>query len=227
MGAPTPWSRFVLPGVYAPTVTGAPMPGAKLYFYIAGTTEPLDTFKDSTLTTANDNPVEADDSGIFPDIFLQGQSYRVVWTDENDVEQRTWDPVAPFAPSAETEVDIVQIMITVDGNNQTPPEGVCGDFYFELPALLQKAVLMADQPGDVVVDIWASQFVTNTPPTVLNSITASTPPTLSSSQSSIDTVLSGWDVNLPAQSALRFNIESIDTIFRFTLTLVAKVQLPE
>ncbi len=120
MGIPVPWARFALPGVYAPTSTGAPMPGAKLYFYKAGTTDPLDTFTESTLTQPNTNPVEADQNGIWPNIFLQLLPYRVVWTDENDVEIRTWDPVAPFVPTEEAEVETTQLVIVVDGNNQTP-----------------------------------------------------------------------------------------------------------
>ena len=50
MAAPTPWSRFYMPHQYAPDVTGAPLPGAKLYFYASGTATPLDTFSEATLS---------------------------------------------------------------------------------------------------------------------------------------------------------------------------------
>ncbi len=63
--------------------------GYKLNFYITGTTTRKDTFSDSALTAANANPVVADSAGRFGDIFLEAGTYRVILTDENDVEK--WD----------------------------------------------------------------------------------------------------------------------------------------
>ena len=79
-------NRFV-PPIYRPLSSiGSTIPGAKLYFYFAGTTIPQDTFYDSGLITLNDNPVLADGSGEFPNIFLRPADYTVVLTDKNDVE---------------------------------------------------------------------------------------------------------------------------------------------
>ncbi len=59
--------------------------GWKANYYITGTSTRLDTYSDKDLTAANANPVEADPTGRFGDIFLKQQSYKVVLTDENDV----------------------------------------------------------------------------------------------------------------------------------------------
>jgi hypothetical protein len=67
--------------------------GWKLNFYTTGTSTRKDTFSDNALTTANANPVVADSSGRFGDIFLGSGDYKVVLTDDNDVVKWTADPV--------------------------------------------------------------------------------------------------------------------------------------
>ena len=69
-----------------------PLSGAKLYFYEAGTTTPLDTFSDEDLTTANANPVVADSAGKFGDIWLKEQAYKVILKTSADVTVTTMDP---------------------------------------------------------------------------------------------------------------------------------------
>lgn len=215
-----PWNRFVMPHQYAPSSTGAPLPGALLYFYESGTATPLDTYSDSTLSTPNTNPVVADQYGMFGEIFLKNQAYKVVLKDADDNEQWTADPDSPFVATAPSQTVTSVIEMTVDGNDQVPSIGICGDLYVPFDCTITAAVLQADLPGDVIVDVWAALFVTNTPPTATDSITASDPPTLASSVSSIDTALTGWTLDVVAGTWLRFNIVEIDTITRFTLSLV-------
>lgn len=78
---------------YVPTIftaldeNGAPLPGAKLYFYENNSTTPKDTWSDVDLVNANDWPVEADGAGRFTnDIFLDTDTYRIKLTDSNDVQ---------------------------------------------------------------------------------------------------------------------------------------------
>lgn len=78
-------ARFLEPIMQALDTAGISIPGAKLYFYEKGTTTPQDTFTDDTLTTANTNPVIANGSGRFGDIFLLSAQYTVQFDDENDV----------------------------------------------------------------------------------------------------------------------------------------------
>jgi len=74
-------SRYGNPYGYAYTPSGAPIPGALLNFYVSGTSTRAPTYSDVALTVTNSNPVVADDSGTFPDIFLvSGKSYKVVQT---------------------------------------------------------------------------------------------------------------------------------------------------
>lgn len=66
---------------------GRTLPGAKIYTYdSANPTTNKDTFTDNSLVNLNTNPVIADDGGIFPPIFLESGAYRIVVTDENDVQ---------------------------------------------------------------------------------------------------------------------------------------------
>lgn len=46
-------------------INGAPYAGATILTYVPGTTTPADTFQDQLLTTPNQNPIVADDLGMF------------------------------------------------------------------------------------------------------------------------------------------------------------------
>jgi len=72
--------------------------------------------------------------------------------------------------------------------------------------------------GDIVVDIWKDSYA-DFPPVDADSITASTPPTLSSADKSQDTTLTGWTTALSAGDVLRFNVDSVATITQATLYL--------
>jgi hypothetical protein len=77
-------SRFVMPT--ADVGKGlTPSDGAKLTFFITGTSTPKDTFTTEAATVPNSNPVIADSNGVFPDIFITG-TYKVKLTDKNDVQ---------------------------------------------------------------------------------------------------------------------------------------------
>lgn len=223
MSGPYPWNRLPMPLLYLADIDGAPLVGGKLYFYESGTTTPLDTFADDTLSTPNTNPVIADARGFLPPIFLQNLSYRVVLKDSSDVEIWTADPVSPFVATTTGAPTQTVIELTVDGNEQVPQVGVVGDLYVPFACTITADVMQADLPGSAVVDVWAAPFVVNTPPSAANSITASAPPTLTDSVSSIDTELTGWDTAIAAGTALRFNLVEIETITRFTLSLVVTI----
>ena len=65
--------------------SGTLLSGGKLNFFEAGsTTVRKDTYSDQGLTTANSNPVTLTESGVIPDIFLDGQYY-VTLTDRNGI----------------------------------------------------------------------------------------------------------------------------------------------
>jgi hypothetical protein len=93
-------TRFSAPFIQAINSVGTPLPGAKLYFYAAGTSTPQNTYSDAALTVPNANPVVADSGGKFGDIFLGTSNYKVVLTDSAGTTQYTADPVVGDASSS-------------------------------------------------------------------------------------------------------------------------------
>jgi len=80
-------------------INGAVLPGAKLYWYAAGSSLEQATYSDADLTIANPNPVVADASGRFPEIYLQNLPYKYILTDAHDVVLVTRDNY-PGSPNA-------------------------------------------------------------------------------------------------------------------------------
>lgn len=69
------------PHLYCITGTGsAIVPGAKLYWYAAGTTTPATTYSDPDLSVPNTNPVVADGAARFPAIWLGTGDYKYILT---------------------------------------------------------------------------------------------------------------------------------------------------
>ncbi|MBC9030961.1 tail fiber domain-containing protein [Sphingomonas sp. JC676] len=59
-----------LPQARAQGPDGTIYPGARLYAYVTGSSEPAPIYRDAALATAHDNPVRADAEGILPPVFL-------------------------------------------------------------------------------------------------------------------------------------------------------------
>ena len=77
-----------------------PVPGAKVFFYTAGTTTPLNTYSDSARTIANTNPVIADSGGELDDVFMAAAQYKIVIKTAADVTLKTIDNVQGGFPTA-------------------------------------------------------------------------------------------------------------------------------
>ena len=56
--------------------SGNVIPGARLYFFDAGTTTPQTVFSDDARTTAHAHPIEADAYGAWPAVYLAPGTYR-------------------------------------------------------------------------------------------------------------------------------------------------------
>jgi len=54
--------------------------GSKLYWYVANTATPVDTYSNPELTVANTNPVLAQADGRFPEMWLAPGSYKYILT---------------------------------------------------------------------------------------------------------------------------------------------------
>jgi hypothetical protein len=128
--------------------------------------------------------------------------------------------VLAAAASAPLPAPVVTLFWVMDGGGSDLATGISGDLIVDFDCRIVAAVLMADQEGDLVVDIWRADLG-NYPPVVDNSITALTPPELDGAEVSIDVVLEDWMTALSAGDVLRFNIDSCTTITRATLALRA------
>lgn len=110
----------------------------------------------------------------------------------------------------------------IDGAGATITTGLKG--YVEVPFAcnITQAELLGDQTGSIVVDIWLctyANFAPGTHPVAADKITASAPPTITAAAKSQDSTLTGWTVAVPAGSILGFNVNSVTTMQRVTLSL--------
>lgn len=93
---------FTLPHQVLLSNSGALIPGAKAYFYAAGTATPLSVYTEYTLTTPHSNPVVADGDGRFAAIYYDpAQDYKVVLKNASDVEIYTQNYAASALSTAE------------------------------------------------------------------------------------------------------------------------------
>lgn len=114
-------ARYYTPNPFENDSTGNPIVGAQLFFYQTGSSSPQNTYADVGLTVANANPVVADSTGHFGNIWLGSSAgYRVVCYGPNPTPEvpstpaspqgsQLWtaDPVGPAAGGAQTVVGII------------------------------------------------------------------------------------------------------------------------
>ena len=113
---------------------------------------------------------------------------------------------------------IASIVYVIDGGGVVLTPGIKGDLEIPFACQILRATLLADQVGSIVVDVWSDVFG-NYPPTVADSITGAAPPTIVGATKSQDTTLTGWTTAVAAGNTLRFNVNSVATIQRVTLSL--------
>ncbi len=107
---------------------------------------------------------------------------------------------------------------TIDGGGSVITTGLKGFISVPYSCTINSVVMLADQTGSVVVDIWKTPYA-SFPPTITNSITASDQPTISSAQKSQDTTLTGWTTTVNAGDTIAFNVNSASSITRLNLIL--------
>ena len=95
-----------LPQMVRVDSTGTPYPGAKANWYLTGTTTRTDTYTNSALSVAHDNPVVADAAGQFAPIYLDPAiTYRCILTESDNTQIDDVDPIA--APTTAAGIAIV------------------------------------------------------------------------------------------------------------------------
>lgn len=106
----------------------------------------------------------------------------------------------------------------IDGGGSAITTGQKDHLEVPFACTIQQVTMLADQSGSIVVDIWKDTYA-NFPATDADSITASTPPTISSAQKSQDSTLTGWTKSISSGDILAFNVDSCATITRVTISL--------
>ncbi len=113
------------------------------------------------------------------------------------------------------------IEFVIDGGGSAITTGIKGDLEIPFACTITAVAMLADQSGSIVVDIWKQTYA-DYPPEDANSITASAPPTITNAVKSQDTTLTGWTTAISAGNILRFNVDSVTTCQRVTISLKVK-----
>lgn len=108
---------------------------------------------------------------------------------------------------------------TIDGGGDPITTGVAGvGLRIPFACTINNWTLQTDVTGSIVVDIWKDTYA-NYPPTVLDTITGSAKPTITSSNKNTSSTLTGWTTTITAGDILFFNVDSCSTITKVVLTL--------
>lgn len=110
------------------------------------------------------------------------------------------------------------IIAVFDGGAIPIPTGVGVDIEVPFNCTINECNMYAVQSGDLIVDIWKDSHA-NFPPTLADSITASAKPTITASNKSQDSTLTGWNTSIAAGDILRFNIDFVSNIIKATVVL--------
>lgn len=109
-------------------------------------------------------------------------------------------------------------LFVIDGSGSAIATGIKGDLSIPFACVIERARLLADQSGSIVVDVWVDTYA-NYPPTVADTITAAAKPTLSGATKASDITLTGWTTALAEGSTIRLNVDSVATVTRVLLEL--------
>jgi hypothetical protein len=206
-----------LGGVQIEDANGNPVSGAKLCYYVQGTTTPLNVYSDRLGANPTVNPVICDGNGFAPMHFLPETPYDVLVKDGGDSLSRAYynlgNPGGTIANGA------LVIEYVIDGGGAPIATGQKGHIQVPYAGALNSWTLLADQPANVTLDIWKDTLA-NFPPTALGSIVAAAPPTLTAAQSSQSSSLTGWSRTFNAGDILAFVVTANDSAQRLTLSLI-------
>lgn len=117
---------------------------------------------------------------------------------------------------------IESLEFTIDGGASVIVPGFKGFIEVPFACTIQTVTLLADVSGSIVIDIWKDTYA-NYPPTVADTITASAKPTITSAVKSQSSTLTGWTTSIAIGDILGFNVDSVTSIKRVTLSLKVQV----
>ena len=146
-----------------------------------------------------------------PDLDQGGRAQQVI---------RTWAGPSLGWVYTDKPTEIIYVM---DGGGQVLTSGNHGPLIIPDWCIIYQWILISDVIGSAVVDIWKVPY-TSYPPTVANTITGSSPPTLTNQLNANSTYptatpLPGWTTLINQGDALVFNINSVSGCKRLSLFL--------
>jgi hypothetical protein len=111
------------------------------------------------------------------------------------------------------------IGITIDGGGVTPSTGQKGGFItIPYSGTITGWDIFGNVSGSCVVDVWKCTYA-SFPPTIANTITASSKPTLTSSQKNTSSILTGWTTAVTEGDIFAFNLDSASTLTNINVIL--------
>lgn len=137
------------------------------------------------------------------------------WTIDNNV-------ITDAKIDSTADVKRKQVGITIDGGGSAITTGIKGFIPIDFNGTIESWNLIADQSGSIVIDVWKDTYA-NYPPTVAYTIAGTEKPTLSSVNKNQDLNLSTWSTTINRGDVIGFNVDSVSTVTRVTLTLTVIV----
>jgi hypothetical protein len=113
------------------------------------------------------------------------------------------------------------IEYVVDGAGAELTGGLKGFLEIPFDCTITAGRLLADTAGGAIVDVWNDTY-SAFPPTNADSITAAAPLTMAAAAKSEDVTLTGWTTGIDAGDILAFNIDSVSTVTRLTISLTVE-----
>ena len=123
--------RLLTPFLRAIGADGLAMSGAKIYFYLTGTTTPTDSYQASSGGSAHANPVVADSGGLFASIYINDAiQTRAVLKNSAGTTILDIDPVNPaIAVAADSITDTELAAGAAAANLGYTPANLAGDTF--------------------------------------------------------------------------------------------------
>ncbi|MBA7679255.1 hypothetical protein ES703_87542 [subsurface metagenome] len=110
------------------------------------------------------------------------------------------------------------LVFVIDGGGSVIAIGEKGYLRVPFAGEIERVTLVADQVGDIKVDIWKDTYG-NFPPDDDDTICGANEPEISSAQKDEDSTLTDWATSLLEGDILAFNVDSCTTITRVTVGL--------
>lgn len=114
--------------------------------------------------------------------------------------------------------NLASVTFIIDGGDAEITTGEKGHLEVPFACTITRVTMIGKPSGSIVVDIWKSSYAA-APPDNADSITAAAPPTITTAEKSQDSTLTDWTTAIAAGDILAFNVDSITTIERVTISL--------